>query len=222
MIDIIDAGLQEYSLMLQRQRNEFCNMVDTKKKGLPVEREILFLVEHHPVLTMGKHAHESNLLLPESLLASKGIEVYRIERGGDVTFHGPGQLVAYPLIDLEKHRLGVKDYVDILEEAVIRTIAEYGIKGERVAGASGVWIGKGTAEERKICALGVKCSRFVTMHGLALNVNTDLSYFGLINPCGFVDKGVTSIEREIGRKVEMSEVKVKLSANLVSLIETRQ
>lgn len=221
MMEIIDAGLVEYGEMLERQRELFRSMVERKKSGLPIENETLFLVEHNPVLTLGKHAHESNLLLPEEILAAKGVDVYRIERGGDVTFHGPGQLVAYPLIDLEAHRLGVKDYVDIIEETVIRTIADHGIKGERVAGASGVWIGKGTPGERKICALGVKCSRYVTMHGLALNVNTDLSYFNLINPCGFTDKGVTSMARELGHEVDMQEVKSRLAHHFVSLIGQR-
>lgn len=220
-MDIIDAGLVDYGEMLDRQRALFRSMVERKKNGLPVEKETLFLVEHNPVLTLGKHAHESNLLLPEGLLAARGVKVYRIERGGDVTFHGPGQLVAYPLIDLEAHRLGVKDYVDVIEETVIRTIADYGIAGERVAGASGVWIGKGTPGERKICALGVKCSRYVTMHGLALNVNTDLSYFNLINPCGFTDKGVTSMARELGHDVAIQEVKSRLARHFVSLLDQR-
>lgn len=220
-MDIIDAGLVDYGDMLERQRELFKGMVEKKKSGLPVDRETLILVEHNPVLTMGKHAHESNLLLPEEILAARGVKVYRIERGGDVTFHGPGQLVAYPLIDLEAHRLGVKDYVDTMEETVIRTIADFGIKGERVAGASGVWIGKGTPCERKICALGVKCSRYITMHGLALNVNTDLTYFRLINPCGFTDKGVTSMAKELGHDVDMKEVKDRLTRHFTALLDQR-
>ena len=140
--------------------------------------EHLLLVEHPPVFTLGRHGHAENMLVSEDALAAKGIEFVRIERGGDITFHGPGQLVAYPIIDLQRHHLGVKDYVNLLEEAVIRTIAHYGITGERVEGATGVWIDKGLPGERKICAIGVKCTRFVTMHGLALNINTDLHYFG--------------------------------------------
>lgn len=131
------------------------------------------------------------------------MDCYHVERGGDVTYHGPGQLVAYPILDLERHHLGVKDYVGLIEEAVIQTIALYGIRGERVDGASGVWIGAKTSDERKICALGVKCSRFCTMHGLALNVNTSLDGFSIINPCGFVDRGVTSMAREIGRDIDI-------------------
>lgn len=203
------------------QRNLFGSMVELKKSGLPVENEYLLLVEHNPVVTLGKHAKESNVLVSEEMMAQSGVEVYHIERGGDVTYHGPGQIVMYPLIDLEAHHSGVKDYVWMLEESVIRTIAEYGVRGERVAGASGVWIGAGSGRERKICALGVKCSRFVTMHGLALNVNTDLRGFSLINPCGFIDKGVTSLAAETGHECDMEEVKRLLSGHFQDLLLKR-
>lgn len=206
-LKIIDKGLTDYGEMLGLQREVFSRMVEMKKEGRRIEEEVIFLTEHQPVVTLGRHAHEDNVLLAEESLAQRGIGLYHIERGGDVTYHGPGQLVAYPLIDLESHHLGVKNYVNLLEEVVIRTIGEYGIIGERVEGASGVWIGAGTPRERKICALGVKCSRFVTMHGLALNVNTDMSGFEVINPCGFKDKGVTSMARELGKNVDIDEVK---------------
>lgn len=218
-LTIIDEGLKDYGEMLEKQRSLFSDMVANKKSGMPIESEFLFLVEHNPVVTLGKHAKESNLLLPEEILLKQGVSVFHIERGGDVTYHGPGQLVAYPLIDLEAHRLGVKDYVNLLEEVVIRTISDFGIKGERVAGASGVWIGVGTPSERKICALGVKCSRFVTMHGLALNVNTDLNGFRLINPCGFIDKGVTSMARELNGMVDMKFLKNRFLVNFKTLFE---
>ncbi len=159
------------------------------------------------------------MLVSEDALAAKGIEFVRIERGGDITFHGPGQLVAYPIIDLQRHHLGVKDYVNMLEEAVIRTIAHYGITGERVEGATGVWIDKGLPGERKICAIGVKCTRFVTMHGLALNINTDLHYFGAINPCGFIDKGVTSVRQETGKEADMQEAKELFAAHFRELLK---
>lgn len=206
-LEIIDEGLTDYGEMLSKQRKYFAEMVEKKKNREKICKEYVFLTEHKPVVTLGRHAHEENVLLSEEILAARGVDLYHIERGGDVTYHGPGQLVVYPLLDLEHHRLGVKDYVHLLEEVVIRTLAEYGISGERVEGASGVWIGKGSSEERKICALGVKCSRYVTMHGLALNVNTDMSGFEVINPCGFKDKGVTSMARELGRDVDMEEVK---------------
>lgn len=204
---IIDEGTKDYGEMLSRQKEIFFTMVSRKKDRKPLEKEYLFLVEHNPVITFGKHAKESNLLLSEKDAADRGVTLFHIERGGDVTFHGPGQLVVYPILDLEYHHLGVKDYVNLLEEAVIMTLKEFNIQGERVEGASGVWIDKGRERERKICALGIKCSRFVTMHGLALNVNTDLSGFRMINPCGFVDKGVTSMAKELGKEIDMDEVK---------------
>lgn len=221
MLKTVDLGFCPYREAWNLQKEHFNAMVALKREGKQIEIEYLFLTEHPPVLTMGKHAHISNLLVSDERLKSMGIECIPIERGGDITYHGPGQLVAYPLIDLEQHHLGVHDYVDLIEETVIRTIAEYGIKGERVEGASGVWIGKGTPRERKICALGVKCSRFVTMHGLALNVNTDLSGFSLINPCGFVDKGVTSMAVETGRELHMTDVKARLEFHFRELLKLK-
>lgn len=234
MVEIIDFGLEDYGEVLERQTRLFEELVSFKVgkleggKGVllsgefKVERlkleeksigggeleeggkEYILIGEHYPVITLGRRAAEMNVLLPDSVLDKKGIKKYHIGRGGDVTFHGPGQLILYPILDLEKHRLGVKEYVNILEETVIRLLDKYGIKGERIEGATGVWIGKGTEEERKICAMGIKCSRFCTMHGLALNVDMDLSGFKMINPCGFKDKGVTSIYEEIKRKKERS------------------
>ncbi len=206
-LNITDCGLKDYGEMLAAQKNLFSEMVLKKKTGGQIEEEYIMLVEHTPVITFGKHAKSSNLLMSEAHLSDCGIGLYHIGRGGDVTYHGPGQLVVYPILDLEYHHLGVKAYVALLEEVVIMTLAEYGIRGERIEGASGVWLGAGTRLERKICALGVKCSRYITMHGLALNVNTDLSGFRMINPCGFIDKGVTSMELELGKKVDMEEVK---------------
>ena len=217
-LNIIDEGVRPYSIMLSKQRRLFKQMVDLKKGGMPVEEEYILMVEHPSVITLGRHAKETNVLFDEEELSRRGVELYHIERGGDVTYHGPGQLIAYPLIDLEYHCLGVKDYVELLEEVVIRTIADFGIVGERVAGASGVWIESGTIRERKICALGVKCSRFITMHGLALNVNTDLEGFDLINPCGFIDKGVTSMASELGSLVPLQQVKNSLSSYFRSLL----
>lgn len=204
---VIDEGTKDYGEMLLRQKDLFSSMVMLKKDKKPLSKEYLLLVEHNPVITLGKHAKEYNLLLSEEEAANRGVGMYHIERGGDVTFHGPGQLVVYPILDLEYHHLGVKDYVNLLEEAVLLTLGEFNIKGERVEGASGVWIDKGSRKERKICALGIKCSRFVTMHGLALNVNTDLTGFQMINPCGFVDKGVTSLAQELGKEIDMDDIK---------------
>lgn len=205
-IQIIDLGLTCYRDVWDLQRQAQADVM----AGAP---ERIYLTEHHDVYTLGKHGHAENLLaLP------KDVECIRIERGGDITYHGPGQLVVYPVVNLISHRLGVKAYIDILEEAVIRLMAYYGLEGVRVPGATGVWMGAGSPQERKICAIGVKISRGVTMHGLALNVNTRLSGFASINPCGFVDKGVTSLQAELGREVDMSDVKARLSSCLASLI----
>lgn len=187
-----------YREMLDLQHEIFNRRVDARHCGKDLGEDYLLMVTHNPVYTLGRHADPGNIVNRE-WLEERGAEVVEIDRGGDVTFHGPGQLVAYPIIDLQSRKLGVRDYVNLLEEAVIRTIAEYGIKGERVEGATGVWIDAGTPSERKICAIGIRCSRFITMHGLALNVSTDMSWFSAINPCGFVDKGVTSIALEMNR-----------------------
>ena len=188
-----------------------------KQNHAPISEEYLLIGEHLPVYTLGFHGDERNLLVSEEWLNKSGTEVIRIERGGDITYHGPGQLIVYPIIDLDGKKMSVKDYMWSLEECVIRLIAEYNIKGERVDGATGVWIDKGKQSERKICAMGVRCRRHITMHGLALNISTDLSAFGRINPCGFVDKGVTSLCEEIAIKnlhedivsPDMSDVKRK-------------
>lgn len=185
-----------YNMVLARQREIFGRMVEMKRRGESVaDEETVMLVEHRPVYTLGRHADPNNILNRE-MMTARGAEIESIERGGDITFHGPGQIVAYPIVDFGSRGIGVKEYVTLLEEAVILTIAEYGVIGERIEGATGVWIGRATPRERKICAIGIKCSRFVAMHGLALNVNTDLSWFSAINPCGFTDRGVTSLAAE--------------------------
>lgn len=217
-----NLGLMPYGQALDLQLKYYNLLHDFKKNPegeIPAEH--ILLVEHPHVYTLGKHGHQENMLVSMDYLRQRGIECVHIGRGGDITYHGPGQLVAYPILDLERHRLGVKSYIDILEEAVIRLIALYGVRGERVDGATGVWIGKRTPQERKICAIGVKCGRFVSMHGLALNVNTDLSYFGAINPCGFVDKGVTSLAKEIGKEVDMADVKSKFTEIILDLLSGR-
>ena len=202
----------------------------------------ILLVEHPPVYTLGKSGHAANLLVDDTALKRLGAEFFRIDRGGDITFHGPGQTVCYPILDLEKLGIGLREYIDSLEEAVIRTVAEYGIAAGRIAGASGVWIGPGVdrpeandlglagpgamlatrgGAPRKICAIGVRSSRFVTMHGFALNVSTDLEWFSHINPCGFVDRGATSIERETGRKIAIGEVNDSLVENLGKILNVK-
>lgn len=199
-------GCKPYREVWEMQKQLFGGMVAAKRNGLQPDRHWMLLVEHLPVVTLGVHAHAYNLTATPEYMQQHGVEAIRIERGGDVTYHGPGQLVAYPILDLEERGIGVRRYVEILEETVIRTIARYGVKGHRIEGASGVWIGEEGEVPRKICALGIKCSRFVTMHGLALNVNTDLNGFGMINPCGFTDRGVTSLAVETGHQIDMAEV----------------
>lgn len=198
-------GRLEYSQAWELQRTLFDRLLHSKEAGEPGEQTLL-LVEHPHVYTLGKSGHESNLLVNEDFLRSIGATYFHTDRGGDITYHGLGQLVGYPILDLEQERLSLRDYIWHLEESIIRTVAEYGITADRLDGATGVWIDPLGARARKICAIGVKASRYVTMHGFALNVTTDLRYFSYINPCGFTDKGVTSIERETGLKPTLEEV----------------
>lgn len=174
-------------------------------------QEHLLMVEHTPVYTLGCHGKSENLLA-EAIIKSRGVECIRIERGGDITFHGPGQLVVYPIISLPSHGLGVKQYIHMLEQVVIDVVRLYGLVCERDADAPGVWLGLDDKNNtRKICAMGVKISHGCTMHGFALNVNTDLSWFSLINPCGFSDRSATSLAAELGRNVDMNHVKQQIS-----------
>lgn len=179
----------------------------------------ILLVEHPPVYTLGKSGHAENLLIGRKALEAMGAQFFHIDRGGDITFHGPGQLVCYPILDLERIGIGLREYIEALEEAVIRTVAEYGIAAGRIAGASGVWIDPGKARPRKICAIGVRSSRYVTMHGFALNVTTDLEWFSRINPCGFTDRGVTSIAAETGSQPSMQEVKQLVIRELATALQ---
>lgn len=216
---IIRGGLS-YREILGLQCQEFEKRVDCRKRNHPLPEDIIFFVEHKPVYTLGRHGHLSNLLLDADSLSKKGIEFVEIDRGGDITYHGPGQLTVYPVIDMQRYGLGVKDYVGLLEESVIRTIASYGISGERIDGKTGVWIGKGTYRERKISAIGVRCSRFVTMHGMALNVGSDMAAFSGIVPCG-LPQGVTSVSLECGREVDLSEVIERMWDELTGLLLPR-
>lgn len=212
-----DLGRIDYTDALNIQTAAFEALLQAKKEGDKGENQ-LFFCEHQPVLTIGKSGKDSNLLIPEELLKQRGVSFFHTNRGGDITYHGPGQITGYPVFDLEHWNLGLKQYIHTLEEVIIRFLALYGIRGERLEGATGVWIDpevKGRA--RKICAIGVKSSRFVTMHGFALNINTDLSYFSLINPCGFTDKGVTSLEKELGEKQDFEQAKQQLHSLFIEL-----
>ncbi len=204
----------EYLNMLKFQEQLFQYKLDAKSKGLNSDNFLIFL-EHYNVYTLGKSGDESNLKIkPETIDAV----FVNTNRGGDITYHGPGQLVVYPIIDIENFNIGVRRYVEILEQAVIDCIADYGLKGERISDASGVWLGAGTKEVRKICAVGIKISRGITMHGLAFNINTDLSYFEHIVPCGIADKGVTSLAKELGKEVSIQDVQKNFLEKLERLI----
>jgi lipoyl(octanoyl) transferase len=207
MIHVKDLGLKDYKETWDYQESLFEEVVEGKKNKAGDIPGYLLLVEHPHVYTLGKSGDENNLLIQPEFLKSINATYYRINRGGDITYHGPGQLVGYPIIDLESYQLGVKDYVHLLEEVIINTLQEFGISSTRFDGATGVWLDIGTPRARKICAIGVRISRYVSMHGYALNVNTDLNYFNYINPCGFQDKGVTSMQKELGRELDMNEVK---------------
>ncbi len=205
-VRVEDAGVVEYGAAWERQKEYFGRIVEGKAAGRN-ENGVLLLCEHPHVYTLGKSGSEANLLIGDELLSRIGATYFRTDRGGDITYHGYGQLVGYPILDIGRFGMGLKDYVFLVEQCVIDCIGRWGIEAGRLDGATGVWIDAHGPSARKICAIGVKASHYVTMHGFALNVNTDLAYFSYINPCGFVDKGVTSMEKELGRKVAMADVK---------------
>ena len=212
-IIVKDLGHKDYKETWDYQESLFEEIVELKRKNraenteVPTPNYFLF-VEHPHVYTLGKSGHMENLLIDKAALAKKGASFYKINRGGDITYHGPGQIVGYPIIDLENFFTDIHKYLRSLEEVIIRTLADYGIKGERSEGETGVWLDVGTPFARKICAMGVRASRWVTMHGFALNVNTDLGYFDNIIPCGIRGKAVTSLNVELSKeKVDTEEVK---------------
>lgn len=202
-----NLGRVRYKEAWDLQEELFQSVVDAKINRTQPRPQYLLFCEHEHVYTLGKSGKAQNLLIAEHVCKSKNIDYYPIDRGGDITYHGPGQLVAYPIIDLESFGIGIKKYIDMLEDVVIEVLKTYHIHGEKDAKAMGVWIDAAhPPKARKICAIGVRASRFVTMHGLALNVNTDLNYFNYINPCGFTDRAVTSMQKELGREVDFQEV----------------
>jgi lipoyl(octanoyl) transferase len=202
------------------QEKQLNDIVDRRISGPDNNPNSLIFCEHPHVYTLGKSGTENNLLINEEYLRKINATFYKTNRGGDITYHGPGQIVAYPIFDLQLMKLGIRDYVHRIEEAIILTLVEYGIISERLDGATGVWLDTNSPRStRKICAIGVRVSKLVTMHGLAFNVNTDLQYFNYINPCGFVDKGVTSLQKELGKQVDIEEVKAKLLNNFVKVFD---
>ena len=217
------VGRMPYKECWEYQQRLFDELLAKQGDGSDMVGTIIF-VEHPAVYTLGKSGKMSNMLINEERLKALGAEFYHIDRGGDITFHGEGQVVCYPILDLGKLGIGLRRYIEILEESIIEAVAEYGIEGRRLEGATGVWLcdeaegadgEKAQRNWRKICAIGVKASRFVTMHGLALNASTDLKWFSMINPCGFVDKGVTSISKELGREVSFDDASKVLCRKLL-------
>ncbi|MFT6055484.1 MAG: lipoyl(octanoyl) transferase [Roseivirga sp.] len=228
-VQIINLGMKDYQSVWDYQESIFKQTVNRKidnrrlnnaDSELPTDNYLIFC-EHPHVYTLGKSGSLDNLLLDEKGLEDHFATFYKINRGGDITYHGPGQLVAYPIIDLENFFTDIHKYLRYLEEAVIITLREYGISSGRIDGLTGVWVDfkEGDSNPRKICALGVKTSRWVTMHGLALNVNTDLSYFSHIIPCGIDDKAVTSMNKELGHDVDMTDVQQKLVKHVADVFE---
>lgn len=221
-----DLGVIPYQQAWDLQTRLFEQVIERKMHNRKVSDEeqltqfhYLLFCEHLPVYTLGRNGKESHLLLDEEGLKEKKASFHKINRGGDITYHGYGQLVGYPILDMDEFFTDIARYVRTLEEAIIRMLATYGIQGERIKGLSGVWIEGTTERARKICAVGVHLSRWTTMHGFALNVNTDLTYFEYIVPCGINDKAVTSMQKELGRKVDMDAVKIVLKTQFAELME---
>ncbi|SFW51305.1 lipoyl(octanoyl) transferase LipB [Chitinophaga sancti] len=227
-IHIQDLGVIAYQPAWDYQEQllqENVRIKQAKGRGeLPADSAVttnhFLFCEHPPVYTLGKSGHMENLLLNEAQLVDKGITFVPTNRGGDITYHGPGQVVGYPILDLEHFFTDIGKYLRLLEEVVIRTLADYGIKGDRSPGETGVWLDPGDPKKaRKICAMGVRCSRWITMHGFALNVNTDLNYFSNIIPCGIVDKKVAAMQEELGREIPLAEVKEKLLKHFAEVFD---
>jgi len=219
-VDFEDLQVIDYKKAWDYQETLFNTIIEKKKNYHPNdpssrnEKNYLLFCEHPHVYTLGINGAVNNMLINDDFLKTINATYYKINRGGDITYHGPGQIVGYPIFDLDIFKLGIKDYIHQLEQAVINTLADYGVAATRLDGATGVWLDVDGGNTRKICAIGVRASRYTTMHGFAFNVNTDLNYFNFINPCGFVDKGVTSLEKELGAKQDFEEVKAKLLQHL--------
>ncbi len=209
----IKSDVRSMKLEVDSQQPSDSNGLTALHSPISTHHYLLF-VEHPAVYTLGKSGNKDNVLIGDAEMKQRNIQFFNTNRGGDITFHGPDQVVGYPILDLENFYTDIGRYLRNLEEVIILTMAEYGIKGDRSSGETGVWIEPGVpGRERKICAIGVRCSRWITMHGFAFNVNTDLSYFNYIIPCGITNKQVTSLEKELGRKMDMQEVKEKIKSN---------
>lgn len=219
-LKFIDWGVKDYNQAWKEQEvlfNQILNAKLNKEGDKQFDKHFIVFVEHPHVYTLGKSGSENNLLINAIQLQAEDATFVNTNRGGDITYHGPGQIVGYPILDIEELKMGLKDYIFHLEEAIINSLAVYGLKGERLDGATGVWLDTKTPKARKICAIGVKSSRYVTMHGFALNVNTNLKYFNYINPCGFVDKGVTSLNKELNCEIDFNDAKKVVKQELLKM-----
>ena len=221
-IQYIDWGKIDYKEAWDKQKIFFDKLVELKSDfNNSHQKDInqrFILCQHHHVYTLGKNGQSNNMLINDEFMKKINASYHHIDRGGDITYHGPGQIVGYPILDLEQLHLSLKDYIHCIEEMIIRTLKEYQIESSRMDGSTGVWLDVNGENPRKICAIGVRASRYVTMHGFALNINTDLSYFSYINPCGFIDKGVTSLSKELQKTVDEEEIKQKLYFHFCSLV----
>jgi len=213
-VEFEELGTIDYKKAWDYQEELFQRSLELKANNKKAHNYLLFC-EHPHVYTLGKSGDKRNLLLNEDLLKHKKATFYKINRGGDITYHGPGQIVVYPIIDLEQFNINIKDYICKIEEAIISTLSEFNIIAERLEGATGIWLDTNNTKTRKICAIGVRASRYITMHGFAFNVNTNLEYFTYINPCGYIDKGVTSMKKELVKEQNMEEVKKVLLKKII-------
>lgn len=220
IMQLFDKRLVEYQAAWDIQKNMLDQLLEKRKNySVTSHSGFLILCEHPHVFTLGKSGSINNLLINETMLKEKGATFFKTDRGGDITYHGPGQIVGYPILDLNLLGLGVKEYVHRIEETIINTLDIFHIAAERLPGATGVWLDANTKKTRKICAIGVRVSRGITMHGFALNVNTDLSFFNYINPCGYTDKAVTSIAKELGSQQNIEEVKAQLKKKITQVFD---
>ena len=223
-IQIQNWGIQKYNIAWSKQEQLLQSIIDIKKSNRSLRKikktpNYLIFLEHHPVYSIGKSGDQGNLLIDNSILAERGIDYIKTNRGGDITFHGPGQLVVYPILDLDNFFTDIHKYLRNLEEVIIHTLSDFGIKGQRSPGETGVWLDIDTPYARKICAMGIRASRWVTMHGFALNINTDLSYFDSIIPCGISEKSVTSMRKEVGKEIPFEKVVSKIKIHFESQFE---
>ncbi len=220
IIKYYDLKIIDYLDALKLQKKLFQKLIDNKKNNIPNKESYILSCEHSHVYTLGKHGNKNNLLINNEVLKKNKASFYDVDRGGDITYHGPGQIVIYPIFDLTNFKIGIKEYVNKIEQSIINTVEIYGIKPIRIKNAPGIWINNNN-KLRKICAIGIKASHNITMHGLALNVNTNLDYFNNINPCGFIDRSTSSLQNELNRKMNIEKIKAEILDNIGLIFNTK-